>query len=84
MGHLKRLCLCLLSLSLLLIHSAALGENKDIVITFVGDCTLGSEEHERSKPTSFDSYVLNYGFDYPFSGAEKQGIEHVLRHGSVG
>ena len=39
-----------------------------IKMTFVGDCTLGSEEHERAKDTSFDSYVNNYGYDYPFSG----------------
>ena len=49
------------------VPSAALAD-REIVVTFVGDCTLGSEEHERAKPTSFDSYVLNYGFDYPFSG----------------
>lgn len=68
MGHLKRLCACLLCFSLLFALGTALGENKEIVVTFVGDCTLGSEEHERAKPTSFDTYVLSYGFDYPFSG----------------
>lgn len=38
-----------------------------IVVTFLGDCTLGSEEHERAKETSFDSYVLKNGWEYPFS-----------------
>ncbi len=64
---------CLLALSLIpallaAAASAPAAGTKEIVVTFVGDCTLGSEQHERAKETSFDSYVLNYGFDYPFSG----------------
>ena len=69
MRRMKRLCSllcsCLACLALLAPSSLA---DREIRVTFVGDCTLGSEEHERAKSTSFDSYVLNYGFDYPFSG----------------
>ena len=46
----------------------AIGSERQIVVTFVGDCTLGSEERERANSTSLDSYVNNYGYDYPFSG----------------
>ncbi len=57
-----------LMLFLLLLVSPCAKAEVNLTITFVGDCTLGSEEHERAKDTSFDSYVNNYGYDYPFSG----------------
>lgn len=39
-----------------------------VCVTFLGDCTLGCEERERENPTSFDSYIHEHGYDYPFSG----------------
>ncbi len=67
MAFFRRHTAFLLFITVLCTCAAAAAE-KEITVTFVGDCTLGSEEHERPKGTSFDSYVLNYGFDYPFSG----------------
>ncbi|MCI5772910.1 MAG: CapA family protein [Clostridiales bacterium] len=77
----KFLCAALLCFLLLCACSSALGvsaasealppeSGEKVVVTFLGDCTLGSEEHERAKETSFDSYVLKYGWDYPFSGVQ--------------
>ena len=39
---------------------------KQIVITFTGDCTLGIDDRERGKATSFDAFIQQYGIDYPF------------------
>ena len=39
---------------------------KQIVITFAGDCTLGIDDRERGKATSFDAFIQQYGIDYPF------------------
>ncbi len=55
--------------------SFEIGGEKQIVVTFVGDCTLGSEERERANATSLDSYVNNYGYDYLFSG-----VYDILSH----
>ena len=39
---------------------------KQIVISFAGDCTLGIDDRERGKATSFDAFIQQYGIDYPF------------------
>lgn len=39
-----------------------------VVLSLAGDCTLGSEEKTRKKDESFDSYVAEKGYDWPFSG----------------
>ncbi len=39
-----------------------------ITLTFGGDTILGSEEHSRKLPESFDSVVAEKGNDWPFSG----------------
>lgn len=49
-----------------LLAPAARAQGTEIVITFTGDCTLGSEEHTRPRRNSFDSYIFDYGYDYPF------------------
>ena len=41
---------------------------QSVRITFLGDCTLGSEQRERNRETSFVQYILARGYDYPFSG----------------
>ena len=53
----------------------AASAEKTVLITFAGDCTLGSEERERANSTSLDSYVNSYGYDYPFSG-----VYDILSH----
>ncbi|MHC1786835.1 MAG: CapA family protein [Christensenellales bacterium] len=59
----RRAVLILLTLFMLL---SARAEGTEILLTFTGDCTLGSEERTRALPGSFDSYVFDYGYDYPF------------------
>ncbi len=55
--------LSVLTLVLLLLVSHALGE-KTLTLTFTGDVTLGSEEHIRPRPTSFESLDAENGHDY--------------------
>ncbi len=57
-------CLCLLLLLLPLTGTLA---EKTVLMTFTGDCTLGSEEINRKKPDSFDSFMEKYGYDYCFA-----------------
>ena len=53
-------------LALLLGLGSASAEGTKIILTFTGDCTLGSEEHLREKPYSFNSYIAEHGVGYPF------------------
>ena len=39
---------------------------KQIVVTFTGDCTLGSDARVRDQKSSFDAYIGQYGYEYPF------------------
>ncbi|MBQ9262606.1 MAG: CapA family protein [Clostridia bacterium] len=40
---------------------------KQVVVTFVGDCTLGNTPIERLRKTSsFEYYIEEYGMEYPF------------------
>ncbi|MGI6700316.1 MAG: CapA family protein [Christensenellales bacterium] len=55
---------CLL---LLLVLSCSLAGATDIVVTFGGDCTLGSEERFWDRPNHFIQMVQTYGKAYPFS-----------------
>ncbi len=45
--------------------------DSEIVLTFGGDCVLGSEEHTRKDPASFDSAVAKNGMAWPFSGVSE-------------
>jgi len=38
-----------------------------VVMTFTGDCTLGSEDRLASREDSFVGHVKRYGFEYPFA-----------------
>lgn len=66
---------CIFLVLLLLLTAAALGEGTEIVISFTGDCTLGSEERTRLQPTSFDTHIVNHGFGYPF-----EQVQSILAH----
>ena len=48
-------------------HAPVSGETTEILITFAGDCTLGSEERTRFSEASFDSHIARYGMAYPFA-----------------
>ena len=39
-----------------------------LTMTFTGDSILGSEEKSRKKPESFDSFIADKGYTWPFSG----------------
>lgn len=49
--------------------SSSLAENKEIVITFTGDCTLGCDKKMIDSPNSFLRYIENNGYGYPFEKA---------------
>lgn len=55
--------LSLLAAGLLLAPASA---EKSVVLTFTGDCTIGSEEEKRGLPDSFDSVIAKNGMEYPF------------------
>ena len=57
--------LLLLALTIV-IHTAGLAE-KTFLMTFTGDCTLGSEEVKRGNPNSFDTFAKEKGYDYFFA-----------------
>ncbi len=48
---------------------------KQVVITFLGDCTLGCTELTRAQATSFDSVITQNGFAYPF-----EMVQSVIAH----
>lgn len=56
---------------LLLLLALALTGNAladtSVTLTFVGDCTLGSEERTRANADSYDSFVKAKGYDYFFA-----------------
>lgn len=55
-------------LLILLLSAATCGlAETTILMTFTGDCTLGSEENNRKKPDSFDSCMEKNGYDYCFA-----------------
>lgn len=39
---------------------------KQMTLTFVGDCTIGGEDWLREEDFSFDTYLEKYGYDYFF------------------
>lgn len=63
---------------LLFLSLPAAAEGTDILLTFTGDCTLGSEERLRSRVYSFDSYIAQHGYAYPF-----KKVQSLLAHDDV-
>lgn len=64
---LPRFCALLLTLAIVLSFSAAFAdEGTSILITFTGDCTLGSDEWLKEQPASFDAFIQKNGYSYPF------------------
>lgn len=62
---------CIFLAALWLLPLVGLGE-KQAVITFLGDCTIGGEEWLRGRDTSFDGYYRANGPDYFFE--KVQGV----------
>ena len=46
---------------------------KQVVITFTGDCTLGCDPMQRGQKNSFESYIEQYGYEYPF-----EKVKHIF------
>ncbi len=67
MKHSMSAVLFLLLLSLLLSAAGTAGAEKSVLLTFTGDCTLGSEEKIREQETSFDTFANKKGYDYFFA-----------------
>ncbi|MBQ4436356.1 MAG: CapA family protein [Clostridia bacterium] len=42
------------------------GETEKILLSFIGDVTLGCNEADHKSIRSIDTYVKQYGYDYPF------------------
>ena len=61
----KRIWAWILSL-LLLLPPGFVRAEKTVLLTFTGDCTLGSTESTRGREDSFDSLIDLNGMDYPF------------------
>ena len=59
----------------LLLPLCVLGEEKQITITFLGDCTIGGEDRLRKLDDSFDGYFRRYGADYFF-----EKVQSVIAH----
>lgn len=49
-----------------------------VLLSFTGDCTLGSEDYLRHRPTSFDSYINEHGYAYPF-----EKVQHLFARDDV-
>lgn len=49
------------------LFSVSASAEKSILLTFTGDCTIGSEELKRDEPDSFVSVVKKEGYAYPFA-----------------
>ena len=45
-------------------------ENARLVLTFMGDCVIGSEEKSRKLPASLNSYLADKGYAWPFSAVQ--------------
>ena len=35
---------------------------KQVTVSFTGDCTLGTDDRERTTKTGFDAYIKQYGY----------------------
>lgn len=42
-------------------------EAQKVLLSFIGDLTLGANEAEHQNPKAIDAYLAQYGFEYPFT-----------------
>lgn len=49
------------------------GESQKILLSFLGDCTLGCNERDHASKKAIDWYVGQYGYGYPF-----QRVKYIL------
>ncbi len=65
-GFFNKLAALALVLFLFALSFAGAENEKSILLTFTGDCTLGSEDRLQYKSYSFHGYIGRYGYGYPF------------------
>ena len=46
---------------------AEAGEAHKVLLSFIGDLTLGSNEADHNNPKAIDAYITQYGYGYPFA-----------------
>ena len=63
----KGISILLVLLLILPLFGTPVSAEKSILLTFTGDCTIGSEESTRREPDSFVSVVRKEGYAYPFA-----------------
>ena len=61
------LCLCMLFSFAFAQENPVNDASSTLTVTFLGDCTLGSEDQFWERDTSFVYYINQYGYDYPFA-----------------
>lgn len=66
-GFPNKLAALALVLLLFAFIDAGAENEKSILLTFTGDCTLGSEDHIQFKDDSFHGFISRYGYGYPFA-----------------
>lgn len=60
-------CLAALWLAVSPVLPCAARAEKTVLLTFTGDCTIGSTEQTRGLPDSFDTVINREGYGYPFA-----------------
>ena len=66
-----RLMITILLVLGILFTTGPAGAEKSILLTFTGDCTLGSEEKIRELDNSFDTLAKKKGYDYFFANFQE-------------
>lgn len=63
----KTRILTALAAVLLLLQTAGAFADQSVLLTFTGDCTIGSEERTRAREDSLDAFAQKKGYDYFFA-----------------
>ena len=63
----KTRILTALAAVLLLLQIAGAFADQSVLLTFTGDCTIGSEERTRAREDSLDAFARKKGYDYFFA-----------------
>lgn len=63
----KTRILTALAAVLLLLQTAGAFADQSVLLTFTGDCTIGSEERTRAREDSLDAFARKKGYDYFFA-----------------
>lgn len=67
----RRIVSAVVLLMLLALCAAGLSEEKQVVLTFAGDCVLGGNLYQNERKENSITLVREKGYDYPFSGLKE-------------